>query len=748
MRLEVEALISKERIKLRRTLKFAGLMIVLLLGVAVIVSFLTTKHLRETIREQFNEEQLVLARVTAHRIETTVQAAVTDLILLNSLPAVQYADPESYESLLLSTLPVLHRDNILEIRRVDRFGETLFVASEQGVVMRQFGVLQSDAGAYLSWASDINNRGKTMGTGIRVRDPALDRRQLVMDLIIPTYETTANALHPKPSHGFAGYLKATVDVSRLLGQSVAPVKSGKSGYAWVIDTAGTFLYHPESMFLGENAFEVRSNRNPRISFARINDIQRNEMLQGKEGIGSYVSGWHREIVESMEKLIAYAPVRIQGPYMDYVWSVAVVAPAVEVEGIVGTVYGRYLFLQTLLFFAMIVSAGVAMLYQMRWASFLENQVMEGAAEVERVGEELAGAETHYRALVGNTDDLVFTVDGDGIIGAMNESMSRLFGVGSDELAGQSLYCLLPLDQTEEQLRMINQALRSGRSRTTETMFRIHDQDFWFNLRYVPVKGRGERGDVVLGLGRDITERKSVEKQLTNTEKLASLGTLAAGIAHEINNPLGIMMGFCELLLERIEPGTMEYNDLKTIERHGLHCKSIVERLLNFARISDESEDHCDINTSVEAILAVVKHTLNMNDIRLVYTPAEGLPLVGIDSRGLQQVILNLISNAVHALNGQGVLSIATRAGREPGWVEMVVADSGCGIKKEFLPRIFDPFFTTKKVGEGTGLGLSVSFGIISKSGGTITCESYTRDERPDGPGTTFVITLPAAKRVG
>ncbi len=203
-----------------------------------------------------------------------------------------------------------------------------------------------------------------------------------------------------------------------------------------------------------------------------------------------------------------------------------------------------------------------------------------------------------------------------------------------------------------------------------------------------------------------------------------------------------MMGFCELLLERMPPGTMEYNDLKTIERHGLHCKSIIERLLNFARISEETEEHCDLNTNVEAILAVVKHTLTMNNIKLEASLEEGLEIVGIDSKGLQQVLLNLISNALHAMDGKGVLGVATRRGSKPGWAEVVVSDTGCGIEKEFMPRIFDPFFTTKKVGEGTGLGLSVSYGIITQFGGSIECESLTEAERPGKSGTTFTLRIP------
>ena len=164
--------------------------------------------------------------------------------------------------------------------------------------------------------------------------------------------------------------------------------------------------------------------------------------------------------------------------------------------------------------------------------------------------------------------------------------------------------------------------------------RVQSNDYWFNIQYIPVRGGEGEQKLILGIGRDITERKSLEKQFLRTEKLASLGTLAAGVAHEINNPIGIMLGFCDLLLERIEPGTMEYNDLKTIERHGLHCRSIVERLLSFARITEETEKSCDINENVKTILSVVDHTLKMNGIALEVNLALGLPMIPVRRAGI------------------------------------------------------------------------------------------------------------------
>jgi len=737
-----EGMATRERVRLRRVIKIVGMITVALVGLALYLGASTARYMKEIIRSQFNNQQLVFARTSALKIETSIQNAVTDLILLNSSPAIQYCDPEAYEALLLSTLPVLNRDHIQEIRRVDREGNTMFVADEQGVGMKHLGPLRREAGVYLSWASDMSNRGKTMATGLRTQELSKDRKRILIDFVVPTYEDSSDPQHPRPTHRFAGFLAATLNVSSLLQEIMPPVRSGKTGYAWVLDSSGSFLYHPEPSFVGENAFQVRASRNPKISFERINEIQRNEMLHGKEGTGTYFSGWHRELVEPMEKLIAYAPVRLQGPYMSYLWSVAVVAPADEIEGVIHSVYQGQFILQGIIIFIIILGTVIIILYELRWSTILEHEVAVKTRDISRYASELERSEAKYRSLVESAEDLIFMVDQDGILKTANRHMARMFGMEDEEIVGQSLYRLLPREQANSQLNLVRRVLREGRRVRTETLLCIGEEDFWFNIQYLPVKGEAGGPSFILGIARDITERKGLEKQLINTEKLASLGTLAAGVAHEINNPLGIMLGFCDLLLERMDPGTMEYNDLKTIERHGLHCKSIVERLLSFARISEETEEFCDLNANVESMVTVVRHTLSLHKIRLETHLDESLPAVRGDSRGIQQVLLNLINNAVYAMDGQGLLTISTRPSRKRNHAELVVADTGSGIKREFLQKIFDPFFTTKKVGDGTGLGLSVSYGIVSRYGGDIECESYTQEERPGRSGTTFTVTLP------
>ncbi|HMK64836.1 MAG TPA: ATP-binding protein, partial [Thermodesulfobacteriota bacterium] len=247
---------------------------------------------------------------------------------------------------------------------------------------------------------------------------------------------------------------------------------------------------------------------------------------------------------------------------------------------------------------------------------------------------------------------------------------------------------------------------------------------------------------VLGISRDITEKKEIEKQMVNTEKLASIGLLAAGVAHEINNPLAVILGYCDFLLQKISPEDKTHKILEKITKQGNHCKKIVENLLGFSRYTEHSDTISGINDNLGNILAVVENNLMIKKIHLEKYLENNLPRVQADPVKLQQVFLNLINNAIAAMSGGGTLRIASVLDVPNGKVEVTIADSGSGIQKENRGRIFDPFFTTKKVGEGTGLGLTVSYGIIQHYQGTISFETKTVEEDPIGHGTSFKVILP------
>lgn len=243
--------------------------------------------------------------------------------------------------------------------------------------------------------------------------------------------------------------------------------------------------------------------------------------------------------------------------------------------------------------------------------------------------------------------------------------------------------------------------------------------------------------------REITEEKKLQKKLIQSEKMAAVGMLASGVAHEINNPLAGILAFAQLLQKDMPAEGHVHEDLKEIENAAKRCKKIVEDLLTFARPQGEGAmTPLSVRDEVEKILPLARLNLRHNGVSIATDYEPDLPKVLGNSVRLQQVFLNLVNNAAQAMSASGgEVTLKVRAAKGQGHILAEVIDTGCGIRKEDLPKIFDPFFTTKVKGEGTGLGLSICYSIVSEHGGRIEVESEV------GKGSLFRVVLPAA-RVG
>ncbi len=250
------------------------------------------------------------------------------------------------------------------------------------------------------------------------------------------------------------------------------------------------------------------------------------------------------------------------------------------------------------------------------------------------------------------------------------------------------------------------------------------------------------------------ELEEIQQHLVQSEKLSAIGQLAAGVAHELNNPLGGILGYAQFTLEKlqknIEEGDAPKNAtkyvkyLQDIETQARRCKTIVQNLLRFSRTSRATDfNDININQIIEDTLTFMEHQLHMNQIDLETELDEDLPLIQGNSSQLQQVLTNLVINAMHASPEESKIKVLSRysppLGEFSGAVEISIIDEGCGISPENVKKIFEPFFTTKQVGKGTGLGLSVSYGIIKDHGGEIKVESTP------GKGSIFIIVLPIQK---
>ena len=253
---------------------------------------------------------------------------------------------------------------------------------------------------------------------------------------------------------------------------------------------------------------------------------------------------------------------------------------------------------------------------------------------------------------------------------------------------------------------------------------------------VPATGRGEMGLLAKSFNTMVETLQDTQERLVQKEKLASVGQLAAGVAHEINNPLGTVLLYADILYkETPEANQQQREDLRMIVREATRCKAIVSDLLNFSRQNEVLAQETDLNDLLREMAEDVSQQDLYQRVELVTDLEPDLPLIQADPLQLRQIFLNLMNNAAEAMPGGGRLILRTRKGPETGFVTVQVQDTGVGISEENMKKLFTPFFTTKPIGKGTGLGLAIIYGIVKMHRGQISAQSQV------GEGTTFTITL-------
>lgn len=232
--------------------------------------------------------------------------------------------------------------------------------------------------------------------------------------------------------------------------------------------------------------------------------------------------------------------------------------------------------------------------------------------------------------------------------------------------------------------------------------------------------------------------EEAQQKLIQSEKLAAMGTLAAGVAHELNNPMTAILGYTQILLDSNNLSAQQREDLETVETQSRRCRTIIHNLLDFSRVKKPALDCAEITPLIRSTLHLVMHDFSISGVELSFLPEPSLPRVIVDAHQVQQVLLNLLTNARHAIEHRPKKIISIHAYTRDAHVYIDVRDTGCGIAPEVLSKIFDPFFTTKPTGKGTGLGLSICQSIMSQHHGGLTVVSEV------GVGSTFTLEFPAA----
>jgi two-component system, NtrC family, sensor kinase len=331
---------------------------------------------------------------------------------------------------------------------------------------------------------------------------------------------------------------------------------------------------------------------------------------------------------------------------------------------------------------------------------------------------------------------IVTVDLEDRIESWNSQLEDLLGISRRDAIGRNLAEVFPSD-------LVAEISSHGSTGHVSSIYKHHlngrdDRHLIVNVSIAPLIGKNSARLGRLILIDDITQRMRLEEQMVQTEKLTSLGLLAAGVAHEVNTPLAVISNYIQMLAKQIPADDPRQKTIERIVKQTFRASEIVNNLLNFSRTGSIEFSEVNMNSLLEETLSLVQHPFRTARVNVIKNYTDELPLVLGSTTRLQQVFLNLFMNARDAMPNGGMLEV--RTGAHNGSVEIEVTDTGTGIATENLNRIFDPFFTTKATGRGTGLGLSVSYGIIKEHSGKVDVRSTP------GKGTSFRLEFPVARK--
>jgi two-component system NtrC family sensor kinase len=405
----------------------------------------------------------------------------------------------------------------------------------------------------------------------------------------------------------------------------------------------------------------------------------------------------------------------------------------------------------------------------KWEDRIFSPILDDAGEVryiiekirdvthiKRLERELSGIKEFMEKFVQSSMSGIIAADRQGKILVMNPAAEELTGYTSQEARNKiTVRDLYPPEQAKEVMRKLRSEAFGGKGKlpcSQTTLVNAQGEEIPVELSAAIIY-EGGKEVATMGIFNDLRGKLAQEEKIkevllraAQAEKMASLGQLAAGVAHEINNPLTGILLYGGLLLEDLRSDDPKYQDMQSIIEDANQCRNIVKSLLAYSRQTSANKETLDFNDLVEQSLSLIRDQSLFINIEVVKKLSDEKMLIKVDRSQLNQVIINLIINAVDAMERKGTLTLRTYsdkgkrkgAGKKAvaGFVYLEVSDTGCGISEDNLPRIFDPFFTTKDPGKGTGLGLSTVYGIVHENGGTIWVKETSQ------AGTTFMLELP------
>ena len=365
-------------------------------------------------------------------------------------------------------------------------------------------------------------------------------------------------------------------------------------------------------------------------------------------------------------------------------------------------------------------------------------------------DELQRTNAFFRNMIGSAVDGVIAADRTGKILIFNDAAGEITGFSVEEGLKQDIRDLYTRGGAQKVMQMLRSDDYGGKGKLKSFHFEMLRKDG----ETVPISlnaaivYEGDKEVASIGFFHDKREELKIKKKLEKTqlqllqaEKMSSLGELAAGVAHQLNNPLGGIILFTKLVLEEYDLEEAAQDDLKRILTDAERCRDTVKELLEFARQGSQFMKPVDINTSLSRTMFLIEKQTLFQNIQTDWDLQDHLPPAHADIQQLNHLFMNIIINAAQAMEGKGSLSFKTHLSQNEEYIFIEIVDTGPGIPEEILTQIFEPFFTTKEEGKGTGLGLSMAYSIVENHGGTISVNSKV------GQGTTFAIKLPVAKNI-
>ncbi|HEY6010227.1 MAG TPA: ATP-binding protein [Nitrospirota bacterium] len=735
----------------QKELFFPAVFILILLVVFSLIIILGQsfhQSLQEEMAGQFNQQQLLLAREVSMNIESFVDRVYKNIKVIAELPEIEriQGSPRCRSIAELISASLQH-DPLLAIQVLDKNGRLLYDSSQPGEkridlskndVVRKAMLLPRNE-RLVTDLLDVHNAGGP------------ESKEFIV--ATPIYKSHEGRHRPE----FSGIVLAVLSLDGITQKYISPIKSGTRGYAWMIDSEGTLLYHPtQPQMVGKNLYQTDQSC---FQCHKSFDSEK-KMIEGTAETFGYFDAPGGE-----NKLAAF----YKFPLVRKSWIVVVSAPYSDVTALMQKSRRFYSLLILSIFITMGVASGVTIVnYRKKIeaeekAKHLENQ--------RRLEHEIEIQKDYLENIIENTKTNLMVIDKDLVVRTVNNAQARTLARSKQDIIGKPFFSLFPHNLMPYEgipIQSILENTLSGRSFEIRDykITGLQEAPLYLALNISPLLIEGKFPGILI-TSTNVTKRvqleealklytveledkvdqgtataKKLEQQVLHSEKLAALGRLAAGVAHEIGNPLTSISTFAQLLRE-MATDEFSQSSLDIINNHIQRITDIVRRMSTFSRADSLNIKPTQLNEVINSTLDLMRLDKRMKSSIAISTSLDAnLPRTMIDEGQISQVFMNIILNALDAMSNGGTLSVSTRTGRDDQGHEAIMisfTDTGVGIPRDDLQKIFDPFYTTKEAGKGTGLGLSVSYNIVRQFKGDIKVESQA------GAGTTFTIILPIEK---